>query len=180
MENRIHLNVFDFDETLFRVPGYTCKEARGKTPYEWFDSPESLSQEFNIRPIINTCEQTQDQLFVRSALVTHRVEECKYAVESLLNRYSVQFDHKFFLGRESAKADTVLNLIDECAAASVTIYEDSLFEIIKYVEAFDKAEIQTDVSVEFVFVDKSRVINLSWEAACLIEQTCAIEKLRIG
>lgn len=176
MENPIHINIFDFDETLFRVPGYTCKEAKGITPYEWFDSPESLSSEFNIRAILNTCEQTQEQPDVRSFLITHRVKACQERVlEILRDNGSILFDKTFFLGRESAKADVAIKLIRDHDASSITIFEDSLWEVIKYTDSFLDAGLMIDI--EFVFVDKSRVITISWETARSLAELSQIEKL---
>mgnify|MGYP000296639481 CR=1 FL=1 len=130
MENRTHINIFDFDETLFRVPGYTCSEAKGKEPYEWFDSPKSLDQKFNIRGISNTIDRTKDACL--NYLITHRVKACQPRVLELLADHQIRFDKTFFLGREGDKAEIAIDLIRENEATSITIFEDSLWEIIKY------------------------------------------------
>ena len=45
MQDATHINIFDFDETLFRIPNYTASEAKGIEPYDWFDDPQSLDDD---------------------------------------------------------------------------------------------------------------------------------------
>jgi hypothetical protein len=175
MENPIHINIFDFDETLFRVPGYTCKEAKGITPYDWFDSPDSLDQKFNICGIENTIERTKDDCL--NFLITHRVKKCQPRVLEILADNSIRFDKTFFLGRESSKSLVALDLIREFEADSITIFEDSLWEIIKYTESFILAGLSIDIN--FVFVDKSKVINLDWETVKSIQEFQQSERLKL-
>jgi hypothetical protein len=130
MENVTHINVFDFDETLFRVPGYTCSEAKGKSPYEWFDSPESLSDRFNIRGIKNTIDKTKEDC--HNVLITHRVSATKSRVMEILHENNLIFHEVHFLGRGSQKADVVLDMIRDTDPKSITIFEDYLWEIICY------------------------------------------------
>ena len=87
METKVHINVFDFDETLFRVPGYTCSEAVGKQPYEWFDSPESLAKNFNIRGIENTIERARGEGL--NYLITQRVKACQPRIIEKIGRAHV-------------------------------------------------------------------------------------------
>ena len=173
MENGPHINIFDFDETLFRVPGYTCSEAKGMEPYQWFDSPESLSKKFNIRGIANTIDRTGDDCL--NYLITHRVKACESAV--LLSEYNIRFDKTYFLGRESDKAETVIELIRTTGADSITIFEDSLWEIIKYTSYF--LDIGLNVTVDFIFVDKSRVIKIDWDSARSLEEFSEAERLKL-
>ena len=175
MEKGQHINIFDFDETLFRVPNYTCKEATGMEPYEWYDSPASLSPDFNIRGIENIIERTSEDCL--NYLVTHRVKLCQERVLDILADHKVRFTKTYFLGRGSEKAETVINLIRETEAESITIFEDSLWEIIKYTAAFLDAGIS--MQIDFVFVDKSKIIRIDWETACLLEETAEVERLKI-
>ena len=175
METKVHINVFDFDETLFRVPGYTCSEAKGKLPYEWFDSPESLDQKFNIRGIQNTIERTQDDAL--NYLITHRVKACQPRVIELLAEHKIRFEKTFFLGREGEKAELAIDLIRQNEATSITIFEDSLYEIIKYTAWFLDAGINIDI--DFIFVDKSKIIKIDWDTARSLEEFAETDRLRI-
>jgi hypothetical protein len=175
MENPIHINIFDFDETLFRVPGYTCSEAKEMSPYEWFDSPESLSQKFNICGIENTLERTKDGCV--NVLITHRVKQCQPRVLEILAENQISFDETFFLGRETSKGLTALKLIKEYEPSSITIFEDSLWEIIQYTGMFIIAGLS--INIDFIFVDKSKVIKLDWETAKTIHDSQQSERLRL-
>jgi len=175
MKNSTHINIFDFDETLFRVPGYTCSEAKGKEPYEWFDSPESLDQKFNIRGIKNTIDRTKDDCL--NYLITHRVKACQPRVIELLADHQIRFEKTFFLGREGDKAEIAIDLIREHEATSITIYEDSLWEIIKYTAWFLDAGINIDI--DFIFVDKSKIITIDWDTARSLEEFGNSERLKL-
>lgn len=177
MQNSVHINVFDFDETLFRVPGFTASEAKGLEPYQWFDSPASLDKKFNIRGIENTIERTRDGK--HNMLVTHRVDATKSKVMDLLSDNGIRFDEVHFLGRGSKKGDIVLKAIAEMEPIGVSIFEDSLWEIISYTTIFLDAGLNSSVDFVFYFVDKSKIIKIDWEAACLLEETSSVERLRI-
>lgn len=176
MQKGIHINIFDFDETLFRVPGYTSSEAKGIEPYEWFDSPESLSDKFNIRGIANVIDQTKRDCL--NYLITHRVSACEPAVNSLLERYGIQFDKTYFLGRGSEKAIEVIELVRLTGAESVTIFEDSLWEIMKYTSAF--RDVGLTAKVEFTFIDKSKIIKIDWETARSLDDLSHVERLKLA
>jgi hypothetical protein len=166
MEIKTHLNVFDFDETLFRVPNYTCKEATGMEPYEWFDNPTSLDSEFNIKPITNTILAAQRETAI-NCLITHRKSTCSQAVERLLKENGITMNLSYFLGRADSKAQKVkATLIDNPEIQTVTIYEDTIWEIMKYVKYF--TEYPMSVKINFVFVDKSKVMVFNWTIASVI------------
>ena len=177
MKNVEHINVFDFDETLFRVPGFTSPEARDLTPYEWFDSPRSLAKEFNIRGIANTIEKTRENC--HNMLVTHRVPATRARVMSLIEENGIEFDEVHFLGRGSQKAETVLAAINILNPKSVTIFEDSLWEIISYTAYFLDSGLNGSIDFKFYFVDKSKIILIDWATAIAIESRAEVEKLRI-
>lgn len=175
MEKTTHLNIFDFDETLFRVPSYASSEAVGLEPYEWFDSTESLAPKFPIRGIANTIERTlQDCINV---MITHRVEACQTRVLEILSSNQIRFDKTFFLGRTTKKAEIAINLIKEFKINSVSIFEDSLWEIIQYTQSFLDAGLSIDI--EFIFVDKSKIIRIDWDSARSLEEFSEIERLRL-
>ena len=176
MQENKHLNVFDFDETLFRVPNYTVSEAKGIEPYDWFDSAESLDERFGIRGIVNTISRTNEP-GASSILVTHRVKDCEPRVIELLKANGIEFDAVYFLGRGSHKASTVLEAIEGTGIESITVYEDTLWEIISYARIFEDAKISQDV--KFVFVDKSKLIYIAWPEALRLAETIEFERLEL-
>lgn len=171
-----HINIFDFDETLFRVPGFTCREAVGLHPYEWFDSPCSLDEVFNIRGISNTIERTTE--YCLNYLITHRVTECRERILEILEKFGMEFTDTYFLGRALEKSTVALVLIEKDQAESLTIYEDSLWEIIKYTEAFFLLDVHKTVKINFGFVDKGKLIELDWNAVMALKDM-KVERLKI-
>jgi hypothetical protein len=176
MLEQTHINVFDFDDTLFRVPNYTVSEAKGIEPYAWFDSPSSLSDKFGIRGIANTVEKCNSTDSV-NILVTHRVEACREAVLDVLDRSNIRLDAVYFLGRGSQKADCVMQAIEGTNIESITIFEDTLSEVLGYALRFDEAKISQEV--DFVFVDKSKIISIGMNDALALAKSAKFEKLRL-
>lgn len=176
MLEQTHINVFDFDDTLFRVPNYTVSEAKGVEPYAWFDSPSSLSERFNIRGIANTIERCNAAQSV-NILVTHRVEACREAVLEILEKSNVRFDAVYFLGRGSQKADCVMQVIEGTNIERITVFEDTLSEVLGYALRFDEAKISQEV--DFVFVDKSKIVSISMGDALALAKSAKFEKLRL-
>ena len=177
MQEETHINIFDFDETLFRIPNYTASEAKGIEPYDWFDDPQSLDDRFNIRGIKNTLDETRGSESL-NFLVTHRVLACKPAVLQLLMNHGAKFDEVFFLGRAESKSIIVSKIIlDHLNIKVVTIYEDSLFEIIKYTEEFIKSGLID--KVRFKFVDQSKIITLDTSAVKSLTSAYKLDKLNL-
>ena len=172
-----HINIFDFDETLYRVPGFTCSEATGLKPYDWFDSPKSLQPPVHVIPIINVIENTWNKES-NNYLITHRVQACKSTILELLEKSGCVFCDTYFLGRGEAKSMKILEILDKHPKAkSLTIYEDSLWEIIQYAQVLqDEA---SNLEINFVFVDKSKVIKLSLASVIPLCDYTDVEKLRI-
>lgn len=175
MKKETHLNIFDFDETLFRVPSYTCSEAKGKTPYEWFDSPESLDEKFNIKGIANVIEVAQSN--ATNYLITHRVTECSDIINQIIKKNNLNFNYVFFMGRKIEKSTIALALIENNHPDTLTIYEDSLWEIIKYTEMI--IEFNLNINVNFIFIDKSKALNITLETAIQLYKTTQVERIRI-
>lgn len=176
--NKTHINVFDFDETLFRVPSFTCSEATGLKPYEWFDDPKSLAFPFNVIPILNTIEKTWKDNQSLNYLITHRVETCKETILKLLERSGCSFNQLLFLGRSESKAMNLLEILDaNPKAKTLTIYEDSLWEVIQYAQVLqDEAP---NLEINFVFVDKSKVIKLNLTAVLPLCNYTDQERIRL-
>lgn len=168
MHTKTHINVFDFDETLFRVPSYTCREAIGRSPYDWFDDPGSLDESLNIKGIQNTIAIAKDTSQT-NFLITHRVPACKQAVTWLLEKYKTHFEEVFFMGRVGRKAEVVSSILkSRPEIEKVSIYEDSLWQIIEYVEFFWDNNLHNEVEFEFFFVDKSKIIKIDFQAAIML------------
>ena len=81
------------------------------------------------------------------------------------------------MGRESDKAETVIELVETTEADSITIFEDSLWEIIKYTSYFLYTEL--NATVDFIFVDKSTVIKIDWDSARSLEEFSEAERLKL-
>ena len=91
--------------------------------------------------------------------------------------HKIRFDKTFFLGREGEKAELAIDLIREHEATSVAIFEDSLFEIIKYTSWFLDAGL--NIAVDFIFVDKSKIIKIDWDSARSLEEFAEITRLKL-
>lgn len=171
------LQVFDFDETLFRVPSYVCKEAAGLTPHEWFDSEQSLDQSFNIRGIDNVISKTRDTLAI-NVLITHRVIETRAAVLDVLSTQNIRFDKLHFLGRAGKKVDKVIEMLrDNEDIDELLIYEDSLYQIIEYTSGL--RDYGFTGNVNFIFVDKNKIIEFDMATARELEDYSNITRLNI-
>ncbi len=178
-DNKEHINVFDFDETLYRVPGFTCVEAVGRKPYEWFDDPKSLENPDIIFPILNTIEKTWgENSKYENYLITQRVLACKDKILNLLKKSNCVFRQIYFLGREESKVMKLLEILDaNPQAKSLTIYEDSLWEIIQYAQILaDEAQ---NLEINFVFVDKSKVIKLSMDSVVQLCEYKDVERIKL-
>ena len=174
------VKIFDFDETLYRVPAYASREATGLTTYQWYDSPCSLDQELNPRRITTVADQVNPETSL-NYLITRRVPECKDAVMELLTRDGLEFDDVFFIGREMRKVDILVNLVKTAAINRVTIYEDSLWEISQYAKELVKyTRFTMMIKVGFKFVDKTKVIDLSLETAFAISNSNSFEKIKLA
>jgi hypothetical protein len=171
------LQIFDFDETLFRVPSYVCKEATGLTPYEWFDSSASLDLDFNIRGIENVISKTRDAGAI-NVLITHRVIETRDAVLDVLATQRIRFDKLYFLGREGKKVSKVIELLKENDDIDdLVIFEDSLYQIIEYTSGL--RDYGFNGNVNFVFVDKNKIIEFDMTTAREIEDYSNITRLNV-
>lgn len=160
------LNIFDFDDTLFRTQNFAIANTKGKTMYEWYDSKESLSPDFNIVGIENIIIKAQ-QLDSMNFIITHRLVSCKNEIYRLINQYDIVVEDIFFLGRKSKKSNIVNDIIKQNSNITViNIYEDSLTELIYYSKElilYNQEYYFTNILVNFIFVDKTRIINMPFE-----------------
>jgi hypothetical protein len=182
MENIKRLVVFDFDETLFRMPGYTDRfsverlypELEFKDPYSFYDHPKSMCPEIHniqlIGPVYDDWKKATVDPSTRVILITHRTEELRPCAELLLEKHGIVFDTSYFLGRLCEKISILKKEIDLLPnVKEISIYEDSLEQLRKYQDFFYEytAKIKPPVRtlddlilLDMHFVDKSKVIQL--------------------
>ena len=171
------LQIFDFDDTLFRVPSYTSKtqvEALGfrfSGPYEYYDHAISLDETLSniqlISPVYDAWKNGKTDPECKQALITHRVEEVHESVNSILEARKIDFDHRFFLGRAIPKITATEAMMDEMPQLKdIEIYEDSVHQIIQYQEFFKKqnaGRIKAKLApyvVKIYIVDKSKMYRI--------------------
>jgi len=156
------LNVVDFDETLFRVPGFTHAGSEFKKPYAWFDSPNSLNTNLYRLQLIETVFNHLHKENT-TIILSHRVEATRKALEAVLYKFGIskRFD-KIILGeRDLDKPQILLEYLDEVGPSfdKIRIFEDSLVQLDKYIKNPYLSKV-TD-SVEYWFVDKTELLQLN-------------------
>jgi hypothetical protein len=188
MNNISHLLVFDFDETLFRMPGYTDRfsverlnpDLSFPTPYSFYDHPSSMDPEIHniqlIGPVYEDWKAASEDPNTRTILITHRTEELRPCAQRLLDMHGIKFDEMYFLGRQSEKIETLYTELEYFPEVrEISIYEDSLEQLIKYQDFFFEYTWQArqpkqlagalgllpnPYTLNMNFVDKSKVIPL--------------------
>jgi hypothetical protein len=115
MKDITRILVFDFDETLFRMPGYTDRfsverlnpDLNFPTPYSFYDHPASMDPEIHniqiVGPVYEDWREASNDPSARTILITHRTEELRPYAEHLLKMHGIVFDEMYFLGRVSEK-----------------------------------------------------------------------------
>jgi hypothetical protein len=188
MNNISHLSVFDFDETLFRMPGYTDRfsverlnpDLSFPTPYSFYDHPSSMDPEIHniqlIGPVYEDWKAAVHDPETRTILITHRTEELRPCAQRLLDMHGIKFNEMYFLGRRSEKIETLYTELEYFPEVrEISIYEDSLEQLIKYQDFFFEYTWQArqpkqlagalgllpnPYTLNMNFVDKSKVIPL--------------------
>lgn len=166
------ISVFDLDETVVRMPSYTAskqieKESKWKlkfpTPYSFYDNPLSMDRSLHniqfISPVVEDARVSIHDASSRTVLITHRTEELRDQVKRVLFPSGLEFDKIYCLGRATEKFDTLMKELEENPSINeVSIYEDTLEQIIKYKAGFD--QVGKFYDVRFYFVDKAKVYRL--------------------
>jgi hypothetical protein len=175
MNNPKHINIFDFDDTMFRTQNFASLEPKGKTMYEWYDSERSLSPDFHIPTIENVVEKTRLN-GNPNYLITHRKLVNKEQVLRLLSEQGCNFTEVFFCERDGDKADVLKQILSENPTIeSVTIYEDSISELTKYAAVLSGSKLQ----VTIFFVDKTKIFELPLPAIEIIRHLGKPERIRL-
>lgn len=165
------LQIFDLDETFFRMPGYTGKKQAEKeelkfdTPYSFYDHPKSLCDDtYHIQligPVYEAWKRGASQEDHATMLITHRVKELEGEIHRLLSSRGVSFDFTYFLGRVSSKtssADAIMQQLPNLE--QIEVYEDSIEQLYEYQEFFGKLNWPRPLTIKLYIVDKSRMFRI--------------------
>jgi hypothetical protein len=129
-----------------------------------------------IGPVYEDWKAASEDPTARTILITHRIEELRHCAEHLLKMHGIVFDETYFLGRASEKIAILEKELGNLPnVKEISIYEDSLEQLIKYQDfyyeyvsgeyksGFNSAEdfFERFIFLNMQFVDKSKVINLS-------------------
>jgi len=172
MTKTTKISVFDLDETVVRMPSYaarkqvellTSNSQSFPTPYSFYDDPISMDRSIHniqfVSPVLEDWRQSSYDASSRTILITHRTEELRPCVELVLGPAGLEFDAIYCLGRVTEKFDTLAKELEENPSINeISIYEDTLEQIIKYRSGFDRMGKGYDV--RFYFVDKAKVYRL--------------------
>lgn len=136
--------IFDMDSTLFKTPGpeghgdiYTKDEAQ-----KWWTSPESLDLKSGI-PGISKVHEKAIQAYkdpnIYTIMITHRQPKLKKQIIELLKHYGLGFNKIIITPSSNEKTDILLKKHpDFIKGEFAEVYEDSVFNLIKYKELFRK------------------------------------------
>lgn len=171
------LQIFDLDETLFRMPGFTSKKQVEKngtffdTPYSFYDHPLSLCEDAHHIQIIDAVYSFWKENFgkeaVVSVLITHRVKELEPQITRILQKRNIFFDKLFFLGRKTQKTEALDELLQKLTNIDeVRIFEDSIEQLFLYQEystqlnkkRADSGKLEIDFKL--YIVDKSKMFRI--------------------
>jgi hypothetical protein len=182
MKDITKIFVFDFDETLFRMPGYTDRfsverlnpELDFPDPYSFYDHPSSMDPEIHniqlIEPVYDDWLRASKDPTAITILITHRIEELKHCVDHLLEKYGISFDRCYFLGRKTEKILILKSELEKTPTIKeIRVYEDSLEQLKKYQQFFHEyvltiqrsaTSLSSLMTLNMQLVDKSKVISL--------------------
>ena len=171
------LQIFDLDETFFRMPGYTSKKHVEKedlkfdTPYSFYDHPASLCEESHniqlISPVYDFWKQGFADPEIASVLITHRVAALENKVSEILEKRGIEFDKMFFLGRKTDKVTKAEELLAKLPhLKEIRVFEDSIQQLDKYQSYFNYVNEtlfianEPTLDVKLYIVDKSKMYRI--------------------
>lgn len=176
------LNIFDFDDTLFRIPTFSCAPAKFNTQNvnDWYDDPESLdNSKYRIQQILNVCDiarrieasQPSDNYTV---LITKRAPKLAFEIMNQLRICEIVMDKYFVIGHDRTKSDTLADILakdlKDKTVTEINIYEDSLVQILDYKALLAKLHYPVQIKSNFIFVDKSHLIRIDDISAIIGEK----------
>jgi hypothetical protein len=177
MDKITRLQVFDFDDTLFRIPTYTSKthlEGLGfefNDPYEFYDHNISLDESLHniqlISPVYDAWKEGKSDPTCMQILITHRVTAVEEALMKVLDKRGMSFDKIFILSRKTEKVVSTQEVIRTLPnLVEVEVYEDSIDQIIRYQEFFNylndllSINEKTGLNPKIYIVDKSKMYQI--------------------
>ena len=160
------LNVYDFDDTLFRIPSHiqAPKDFDISDIHYWYDHPRSLDDDQYIIQLIRTTADTLYQSYgkldVKNILITRRIPELEPQIKYLLDKYDLRFDEINLIGHESHKIHSLMrNIKMGTGLKEVNIYEDSLYQVYEY-HAFLNNIADNIMKFNYFFVDKTHLLQV--------------------
>ena len=155
------LNVFDFDDTLFRIPNHTTDLSfdLNDDVHTWYDNPISLDYEKYRVQLISTIAD-----YVSNAgeddttiILTKRVPKLIPHIQRLLDLHGVVVESIIAIGHEGHKFEVINEYTETCEYNRVRIFEDSLVQVVEYNLNLERPNY---IDFEFFFVDKTHILKL--------------------
>ena len=135
--------IFDMDGTLFKTPGPegNIDVPNYKNAKNWWKSPESLSLDLHIPGLDGVHNKVFEAMKDPNSyviLVTHRQPKLKNEIITLLKHYGLGFNKVIITPSTNKKTDILVKNVPKIKTAeSVTVYEDSVEQLLDYKEMFN-------------------------------------------
>lgn len=157
------LQIFDFDDTLFRTPPPNPNYIK-----KWYDLPVSLDPDkYSIHSIDTVAKIARDSHGdpkTKQVLITKRVPELTAQILYMLREYSIHLDKYFAIGHEANKPAILADLLSkdykEIDFDEIEIYEDCLYQMLDYNQFFEALHYPKPIRVRYFFVDKTHLIEV--------------------
>lgn len=172
------LQIFDFDETLFRTQAPMSAEHR------WYDKPDSLNPDKYHIPCIETvadiARASDNDPKIKRILITKRIPALTAEVLYLLREHGIALDKHYIIGHDANKPDVLADILAKDYAdidfQQIDIYEDCMFQVLEYQHFFQhKIHYPNPINVKYFFVDKTHLIELQASLRANV-----ISKIKIG
>jgi hypothetical protein len=165
------LQIFDFDDTLFRIPAHTAApktfDISGNV-HKWYDHPESLNDSKYVVQCIETVAQqarNSDKDETINILITRRIPELAGEVIRLLKKHDIILDKHYVIGHTINKPDVLAEVLskdfNEHDFETIAIFEDCMYQIMGYQDFFAALHYPNKIDVRYYFVDKTHLIELT-------------------
>jgi len=159
------INVYDFDDTLFRIPTHiqALDDFKMNHINDWYDHSESMNDEkYHIQCILSVADilkKSYSDPNQVNILITRRHQDRREDVLRILKKHDLQFHSVYVIGHDITKPDTlekfiIENKIKVSEIEYVNIYEDSLYQIIDYRNKL------TYLDFRVFFVDKTHLLEI--------------------
>lgn len=172
------LAIFDFDDTLFRIPHHSISPDGFDNPHKWYESAESLDNDkYRIYPILKTQSRVEEvhREGYRRVLVTRRHPKMEPHVKRLCALHNIWFNETYVVGWNS-KAPAVIKEIEYLKAVTsfndghgfdgpsfhdmiVEIWEDSIQQVHDMVNAAISCGVKPE-NINVYYIDKTQWFKL--------------------